>query len=262
MRGGQTHAFEKTKVKDKDGKEEEKWRQTAPAGAGRRQAKVRRAALGAHRRPRRPASSTAAAATALDKPELTVTLKFDEGKKEERVTFAQAGADAFARARRRAGRREDRRVAPSTPSSRPSRSSNSCAAACTGAAADAAGGALCVAAPSRRAGGTARLPFPARRKRTTSPKSRRAVRELQHDLAPVFGAPIMAHAASGASTSARSTPASCCSSTNAGKLMMPASNMKILTLAAAAEALGWDYRFTTTLETSGDRSRTACCTAT
>ena len=28
---GQTTVFEKTKVKDKDGKEEEKWRQTAPA---------------------------------------------------------------------------------------------------------------------------------------------------------------------------------------------------------------------------------------
>ena len=38
---------------------------------------------------------------------------------------------------------------------------------------------------------------------------------------------------------------------NAGKLMMPASNMKILTLAATADALGWDYRFTTTLETRG-----------
>jgi serine-type D-Ala-D-Ala carboxypeptidase/endopeptidase (penicillin-binding protein 4) len=33
--------------------------------------------------------------------------------------------------------------------------------------------------------------------------------------------------------------------------MMPASNMKIVTLAAAARVLGWDYRFTTTLETSG-----------
>jgi D-alanyl-D-alanine carboxypeptidase/D-alanyl-D-alanine-endopeptidase (penicillin-binding protein 4) len=39
-------------------------------------------------------------------------------------------------------------------------------------------------------------------------------------------------------------------SLNARKLMMPASNMKILTLAAAAETLGWDYRFKTTLETT------------
>ena len=40
-------------------------------------------------------------------------------------------------------------------------------------------------------------------------------------------------------------------SLNAGKLMMPASNMKILTLATAADALGWDARLTTTLEASG-----------
>ena len=33
--------------------------------------------------------------------------------------------------------------------------------------------------------------------------------------------------------------------------MMPASNMKILTLAVAAESLGWDYRFATTLEARG-----------
>lgn len=32
--------------------------------------------------------------------------------------------------------------------------------------------------------------------------------------------------------------------------MMPASNMKILTLAATAEALGWDFRYATSLETS------------
>ena len=40
-------------------------------------------------------------------------------------------------------------------------------------------------------------------------------------------------------------------SLNADKLMMPASNLKILTLAAAAEILGWDARMTTTLEASG-----------
>ena len=38
---------------------------------------------------------------------------------------------------------------------------------------------------------------------------------------------------------------------NGGKLMMPASNMKIVTLAAAAHTLGWDARFVTTLEASG-----------
>lgn len=37
---------------------------------------------------------------------------------------------------------------------------------------------------------------------------------------------------------------------NPQTLMMPASNMKILTLAAAAETLGWDHRFRTTLESS------------
>jgi D-alanyl-D-alanine carboxypeptidase/D-alanyl-D-alanine-endopeptidase (penicillin-binding protein 4) len=36
---------------------------------------------------------------------------------------------------------------------------------------------------------------------------------------------------------------------NAGKLMMPASNMKIVTMAAAAQSMGWDARFTTILET-------------
>jgi serine-type D-Ala-D-Ala carboxypeptidase/endopeptidase (penicillin-binding protein 4) len=40
-------------------------------------------------------------------------------------------------------------------------------------------------------------------------------------------------------------------SLNAGKLMMPASNMKILTLAGSAEILGWDARVTTTVEAVG-----------
>lgn len=37
---------------------------------------------------------------------------------------------------------------------------------------------------------------------------------------------------------------------NVGKLMMPASNMKIVTLAAAAERLGWDFTYETKLVTS------------
>jgi D-alanyl-D-alanine carboxypeptidase/D-alanyl-D-alanine-endopeptidase (penicillin-binding protein 4) len=39
-------------------------------------------------------------------------------------------------------------------------------------------------------------------------------------------------------------------SRNASKLMMPASNMKIVTLAAAAEKLGWDFTYDTTITTS------------
>lgn len=37
---------------------------------------------------------------------------------------------------------------------------------------------------------------------------------------------------------------------NAGRLMMPASNMKILTMAGAAERLGWDHRFETRFQTT------------
>jgi len=36
------------------------------------------------------------AKTGLDKPALVVTVKFDEGKKEEKVTFAQSGSDVYA----------------------------------------------------------------------------------------------------------------------------------------------------------------------
>jgi hypothetical protein len=34
--------------------------------------------------------------TGLDKPELTVVVKFDDGKKEEHVTFGKAGNDVYA----------------------------------------------------------------------------------------------------------------------------------------------------------------------
>ena len=37
----------------------------------------------------------AAAKTGLDKPALTVTVKFDEGKREEKVTFGQTGSDVY-----------------------------------------------------------------------------------------------------------------------------------------------------------------------
>ena len=84
----------------------------------------------------------------------------------------------------------------------------------------------------------------------SSPQPSRAVRELRADLERVFGAPIMDRGTWAVDVRSLDTGERLYS-LNAGKLMMPASNMKILTLAAAAERLGWDYRFTTTLETGG-----------
>lgn len=96
VRGGQTTVFEKTKGKDKDGKEEEKWRQTAPAAKDVDNAKLE-SLLSAITGARADTYvDDAAAKKALAKPELTVAIKFDDGKKEDRVTFARSGSDAYA----------------------------------------------------------------------------------------------------------------------------------------------------------------------
>jgi D-alanyl-D-alanine carboxypeptidase/D-alanyl-D-alanine-endopeptidase (penicillin-binding protein 4) len=76
-----------------------------------------------------------------------------------------------------------------------------------------------------------------------------AVRHLQSDLGQVFGAPIMARGIWAVDIKSIDTGEQIYQ-LNRDRLMMPASNLKIVTLAAAAEALGWDYRFPTSLETS------------
>lgn len=72
---------------------------------------------------------------------------------------------------------------------------------------------------------------------------------LQNDLSAIFGAPqfermfwsvLVRPVASDQTLFAL----------NSGKLVMPGSNMKILTLAAAAEVLGWDHRFETKVITT------------
>jgi uncharacterized protein DUF4340 len=95
VRAGQTYAFEKTKVKNKDGQEEEKWRQVSPQARDVEQSKVE-SLLSAITAARATAVGGPAAKGALDKPELTVVIKFDEGRKEDRVTFARSGAAAYA----------------------------------------------------------------------------------------------------------------------------------------------------------------------
>jgi hypothetical protein len=96
VHSGQTHTFEKTKTKNKEGQDEEKWRQTSPQARDVDQAKFD-ALISAITGVRATTFVDAAtAAKALAAPELTVAIKFDEGKKEDRVTFAKAGSDAFA----------------------------------------------------------------------------------------------------------------------------------------------------------------------
>lgn len=73
---------------------------------------------------------------------------------------------------------------------------------------------------------------------------------LRAELDPIFDAPIFARALIGVRIESLRT-GDVLYERNAGKLVVPASNMKLLTLSVAAEKLGWDYRFETLLEAIG-----------
>ena len=83
-----------------------------------------------------------------------------------------------------------------------------------------------------------------------APFPRAAVAELQRDLDRTLSAPATEHAYWGVIVKALKTDETLYS-LNAHKLMMPASAMKIVTLAAAADRLGWDYSFETRLLADG-----------
>lgn len=93
VRAGETIVFEKTTVKNQDGKDEQKWRQTAPSTKDVDGAKVDTllSSLTSAR-----ADSFVDEAPADAKTEAAFALKFDEGKKDERVTFLRAASDAYA----------------------------------------------------------------------------------------------------------------------------------------------------------------------
>jgi hypothetical protein len=94
VHNNQTTVFEKTKVKNKDGKEEEKWKQTAPAAKDVDASKVE-ALISAATGARATGFVESAAKTGLDKPELVIAFKYDEGK-DERVSFARTKDAAYA----------------------------------------------------------------------------------------------------------------------------------------------------------------------
>ena len=95
VRAGQTYAFEKTKVKNKEGQDEEKWRQLTPQARELDQPAFD-TLLSALTGVRATGFVDVAAAKALSTPELSATIKFDEGKKEEKVALAKSGTDGFA----------------------------------------------------------------------------------------------------------------------------------------------------------------------
>jgi hypothetical protein len=86
-RKGQTVAFEKDK---------ETWKQVAPAAKPVDGAKVD-ALITALTNTRAASFVDTIAGTGLDNPELTVTIKYEDGQKQEKVSFGRSGSDAYAR---------------------------------------------------------------------------------------------------------------------------------------------------------------------
>jgi hypothetical protein len=95
VRAGQTLAWEKTKTKNKEGQDEEKWRQVAPAARDVEETKVE-SLVSAITGAQATGFVESTAKTGLDKPELTITVKSDEGRRTENVTISRSGSDVFA----------------------------------------------------------------------------------------------------------------------------------------------------------------------
>lgn len=73
---------------------------------------------------------------------------------------------------------------------------------------------------------------------------------LARELDEIFNAPIFARALVGVRIESLRT-GEVIYERNSDKLVVPASNMKLLTMSVAAEKLGWDYKFETRLEAAG-----------
>jgi D-alanyl-D-alanine carboxypeptidase len=73
-----------------------------------------------------------------------------------------------------------------------------------------------------------------------------SIQRLQLDIDAILQAPALTHGAWGVLVQSLSRNDTLCA-VNARKLMLPASNLKIFTLAAAAQVLGWNYTYETHL---------------
>jgi D-alanyl-D-alanine carboxypeptidase/D-alanyl-D-alanine-endopeptidase (penicillin-binding protein 4) len=79
---------------------------------------------------------------------------------------------------------------------------------------------------------------------------KRGVKALQTDLTSYYRAPAFQNAVWGVLIKSLETGETLFS-VNPGTFLMPASNMKVVTMAAAAERLGWDFTFTTNVVATG-----------
>jgi hypothetical protein len=86
VRNGQTRAFEKSG---------DKWKQVAPSAKDVDAAKME-ALMTALTNTRATGFVAETANTGLEKPDVSVTIKYDDGQKTEHVTFGKQGADVFA----------------------------------------------------------------------------------------------------------------------------------------------------------------------
>jgi serine-type D-Ala-D-Ala carboxypeptidase/endopeptidase (penicillin-binding protein 4) len=85
---------------------------------------------------------------------------------------------------------------------------------------------------------------------TPGPRPSGAVAGLQNDINQLLAASGLEHATWGIFVRSLSRD-DVLFALNARKLLLPASNMKVVTMAAAAEKLGWDYAFETRVVVSG-----------
>jgi D-alanyl-D-alanine carboxypeptidase/D-alanyl-D-alanine-endopeptidase (penicillin-binding protein 4) len=79
-----------------------------------------------------------------------------------------------------------------------------------------------------------------------------SVQQLQHDIDAILAAPALDHSVWGVLVKSLAKPDDDpIYSVHARTLLMPASNMKIVTLAATAARLGWDFHYETRIIASG-----------
>jgi hypothetical protein len=95
IRGGKTYVFDRVKNPDPKAPATEKWHQSAPAARDVDLQKMD-SFLSGFSNLRVDSWVDKIPALGLDAPELTIVVKFDDGKKEDRVAFAKKGSDLHA----------------------------------------------------------------------------------------------------------------------------------------------------------------------